>query len=233
MLLAAALTMAGCQQGDPPALRPFNAAVLTRAFEMPSLESGLGHDYRMHVVQLGRLSLPTGRICAVEPFAVHDLDAFKIAVPAGDYNVELAIADSGDDPRVAFARVKFSSERPVHWKLAVWPRSKVHDLKPDQIIGYPVDGGLGSFMDAATAMELEKLGENEGFYQALAKEFMTDGVTTQYAMLPAGRANVAVFATGIGDGAYASYFGFGASGRPVMLVTDFGMVRWEPEFASP
>jgi hypothetical protein len=83
-------------------------------------------------------------------------------------------------------------------------------------------------MDHAAVADLEKLRENEGFYKALADAFMTDGVTTQYALLPTEHVNVAVFATGIGDGVYASYFGFGESGRVVMFVSDLGMVRWEP-----
>jgi hypothetical protein len=224
----AALASGGCQRGDPPALLPFRAEVLTRAFEIPELDSGFGPNYRMRVEHLGSLSLSTGKICAVEPFAVHDLVPFTVTVPPGRYVTDLAIADSGNDPRVAFARVKFSSERPVHWKLAVWPHTKVDDLEAGQFVGYPVDGGLGSFMDVATAEELEKLGENEGFYKALSDDFMSDGTVKNYAMLPTERANVAVFATGIGDGVYASYFGFGRSGRPVVLVTDFGMVRWEP-----
>jgi hypothetical protein len=233
VFLVAMLTIAGCQRGEPAALQPISAVVLTHAFELQTLDSGFGSNYRMHVVQLGKLSLPTGKICAVEPFAVRDLDAFTVTVPPGQYPTELAIADSGNDPRVAFARVRFSDEPPVHWKLAVWPRSKVADLKPDEIIGYPVDGGMGSLMDVAAVADLEKLDENEGFYKTLAEEFMTDGVTTQYALIPTEHANVAVFATGIGDGAYASYFGFGKSGRPVMLVSDFAMIRWEPVRLSP
>ena len=226
--VVAALAIAGCQRGDPPALLPFRADVLTRAFEVPALDSGFGPNYRMRVQQLGSLSLPTGKICAVEPFAVHDLVPFTVTVPPGSYVTELAIADSGNDPRVAFARVKLSNEPPVYWKLAVWPHSKVDDLQPGEFVGYAVDGGLGSFMDAATVEELEKLGENEGFYKALSDAFMTDGTVKNYAMLTTERSNVAVFSTGIGDGVYASYFGFGRSGQPVMLVTDFGMVRWEP-----
>lgn len=224
----AVFALSSCQRGDAPALQPFRAEVLTRAFEAATLDSGFGPNYRMRVEHLGSINLPTGKICAVEPFAVHDLEPFTVSVPPGRYATELAIADSGDDPRVAFARIRFSNELPVHWTLAVWPSSDVRNLQPGHFVGYGVDGGLGSFMDLATVDELEKLGENEGFYKALADDFMTDGAIKNYAMLPTEHANVAVFATGIGDGVYASYFGFGKSGRPVMLVTDFGMVRWEP-----
>jgi hypothetical protein len=84
-----------------------------------ALASGEGTNYRMHVERLGRLMLPTGKICAVEPFAVHDLEAFTVNVPPGEYPTELALADSSSDPRVAFARVRFSEERPIHWQLAV------------------------------------------------------------------------------------------------------------------
>jgi hypothetical protein len=37
------------------------------------------------------------------------------------------------------------------------------------------------------------------------------------------KANIICFSTGLGDGGYTSYFGFGANGNVVCLVTDFGV----------
>jgi len=37
------------------------------------------------------------------------------------------------------------------------------------------------------------------------------------------KANLIVFLSGLGDGCYASYFGFDEAHNPMILVTDFGL----------
>ncbi len=62
------------------------------------------------VVEAGSLKLPSGRICAADPFvAITDAKPFKQATPAGAFPVRLAVArlSVGRYCRVAFARVDF------------------------------------------------------------------------------------------------------------------------------
>jgi len=189
---------------------------------------GDGATYEMRVVRLGKLKLPSGRIVATEPLAIHDEIPFTVSVPPGEYLVETAVADSGNDPRVAFARVVFTSSKPVaYWKVAVWPGSDADRLAAGVHLGYPVDGGTGSLMDEVAAEDAAKLRENEGFY----KVFNSDIGLLNH-LFDTERANLAVFSTGIGDGVYSSYFGFASSGEPVMLVSDFNMFAWEPRWVD-
>ena len=58
--------------------------------------------------------------------------------------VELAIADLNSDERVAFARVVFTREVTVSWKMAVTtPIQDVATLGPNEYFGYGVDAGTG------------------------------------------------------------------------------------------
>jgi hypothetical protein len=226
--LGACLALAGCSKTlpNPPA---FTTPVFGRAFQEGPWVGGDGATYEMRVVRLGKLKLPTGRIIATEPLVVRDETPFTVAVPPGEYVVESAIADSGNDPRVAFARVVFSSAKPVaYWKVAVWPHLDADRIAAGAQPGYAVVGGTGSIMDEVAAQDVSGLGENEGFYKVI----YADGAHPLNQLFDTEHANLAVFSTGIGDGVYASYFGFASSGEPVMLVSDFNMFDWEPRWAD-
>ncbi|HIK11257.1 MAG TPA: DUF4241 domain-containing protein [Oscillatoriaceae cyanobacterium M33_DOE_052] len=41
------------------------------------------------------------------------------------------------------------------------------------------------------------------------------------------KANLIAFSSGLGDGGYPSFWGYGASNQPVCLVTDFGIFAHE------
>jgi len=226
-IVGAALASAGCTKAmpEPPA---FTTPVFGRAFQEGPW-TGPDATYEMRVTRLGKLELPSGRIVAIEPFAVRDVLPFTVTVPPGNYVTETAIADSGNDPRVAFARVVFDSSKPVaYWKLAVSPNADADRVAAGVHFGYPVDGGTGSIMDVVATEDIGKLRENEGFYQ----EIFSDGVGLLNQLFDTERANLAVFSTGIGDGVYSSYFGFASGGEPVMLVSDFGMFDWEPRWVD-
>jgi len=226
-VLGAGLALAGCTKAvpDPPA---FTTDVFGRAFQ-DGPWVGADGTYEMRAVRLGKLRLPSGRIVALEPLVVYDAQSFTVTVPPGEYVAEVAIADPGNDPRVAFARVVFSSAKPVaYWKLAVWPRSDADRVAAGVHLGYPVDGGTGSIMDAVAAEDLENLREGEGFFELID----SDIAHPIHQLFDTERSNLAVFSTGIGDGVYSSYFGFASSGEPVMLVSDFGMFPWQPHWVD-
>jgi hypothetical protein len=218
------LALASCGRAppDPP---PFRTELFQRAFQDGQWIDAAGQARQTRVVRLGKLRLPSGRIGAIEPFAVRDFQTFTVSVQPGEYAAEAAILEADNDPRVAFARVIFSPKPVAYWKVAVWPTSDPDRVAAGEQPAFPVDGGMGSLMDAVAGEDLEKLGENEGFYKVLNTTFEK---ATIHELIDTERANVAVFSTGIGDGAYASYFGFSTNGEPVMLVSDFGMFDWTP-----
>jgi hypothetical protein len=147
--------------------------------------------------------------------------------------VRLAIVEGGlADGRVAFARVDFSAEPIVEWRMALLEDQDVSQLNPGGLFGYPVDAGTGAFLDplageAARALRAaepdvwEKWrgdGEENGRNANLKPNF--------YLMLPMPPGNIAMFASGWGDGYYASWFGYASDGRAVTLVTDFRVEDW-------
>jgi hypothetical protein len=99
------------------------------------------------VFQAGDLVLPSGRIIACDPgwLWCKDVDPFTRTVPPGRYPVLLSVVDSG---RTACAMVKFCSESPVRWEMALRPGEDLAELRRNQFFGYGVDAGMGCFVDA-------------------------------------------------------------------------------------
>lgn len=221
------LGLFACSSGDSAALKPFRTDVFDRAFNNATLSSAEGSPYELHTETLGDLDVPTGRIGALEPFMAFDYQPFTVEVPPGKYTTQVAVAAGGNDELVAFARVKFSNARAAYWKLALWPHTDTARIGPDMFVGYPVDGGTGSFMGETAAEDIASLEEGQGVFADIDREI--EKPRRMRAMFKTARSNVAVFSTGIGDGAYPSYFGFSESGEPVALVTDFGMFPWKPD----
>ncbi len=229
---------ASASPGDPPAY----SAVFDKAFapgfsvETQSAFEGETRVERVpfRLVQAGGLKLPSGQVCATDPFiALADAKPFTQAVPAGTFPVRLAVADfPSGGTRVAFARVDFSEARVVRWAMAVVAGQDIATLKADEIFGYGVDAGTGSFFDpVAGRAAAELLKADEDAWETWQTDGETNGpkVIGPYSFLldlPLGDANAIMFHSGWGDGFYASWFGYDASGNVAALVTDFATIDW-------
>ena len=109
------------------------------------------------------------------------------------------------------------------------------DLKEDEIFGYPVESGMGCFMDVETqeclnALEKKLFHRKGADFMGIYEEFFHDhffdetGAIDQYAFLKPDEekaGNIFAFETGYGEGFYASYIGFGKENQPVKIVTEF------------
>lgn len=225
-----------------PGEAPPYAAAFDKAFE-PGFLVETRDEYQgetrvervpFKVVEAGSLKLPSGRICAADPFvSLADAKPFKQTTPAGVFPVRLAVGDfPSGGVRVAFARVDFKGARVVHWSMAVIEGQDVATLKKDEIFGYGVDAGTGSFFDPVAgraAADLLKAEENA--WEAWQTEGEANGpkVIGPYSFLlnlPLGEANAIMFHSGWGDGFYASWFGYDAEGNVAALVTDFATIDW-------
>ena len=180
---------------------------------------------------LGTLPLPSGAVIATDPLVQPDRAPFTRRAEPGEYPVTLYLAQD----RVALAELRFADAAPARWELALVEGQDVATLKAGEIFGYPVDAGLGCFMDSAmrAAMERREAQEQKRtprysnyFDDVLANELKDatqDGV--MHRPLPDEPAQVAVFSSGWGDGVYASYWSLDAGERPLRLVTDFGVIE--------
>ena len=108
--------------------------------------------------------------------------------------------------------------------------------------GYFVDSGIGSFMDELTSHALAEVFAE--FYRTrptgnyytdvLAAEFKKNAISPHdpsdigkwnLHYLPNSEMNVAMFASGLGDGFFESFWGLDEDGEVIYLVTDFKILE--------
>lgn len=180
--------------------------------------------------QVGDLMLPTGKLIACDPVVFPEAEHFEMPLPKGNFPVVLSVARLGEDQRVAFATTRFRTTTPVAWDILTVEGQDASTLKPGSYFGYPVDAGVGCFMDAKAAKELQQLMKgNPEFYEELGAELDKTYVSTWSWMnykLGDGQQNIVAFSSGYGDGCYASYAGFDSDGEIPVIVTDFGVVKF-------
>lgn len=236
--LVAATAQAGAGPGDPP---PY-AAAFDRAFAPGfSVETRTRYEGGPRVervpfkaVAAGDIVIVSERIAAADPFvALAEQPAFVQPVPNGAFPVRLAVAAFPTGGlRVTFARVDFAPRPAVRWTMALIEGQDTAELGADEIFGYGVDAGTGAFFDPVAGKAARTLLEaNADAWE----QWQTDGEALgpkiigpyQFLLnLPLGDANVIMFGSGWGDGFYASWFGYDAEGRVVVLVTDFQTIDW-------
>lgn len=185
-----------------------------------------GTKLAFRTVTIGRIRITSGRLVACDP-VVSCGAPFQKPVPIGSFPLQLAIASTGKDERIAYARITFLSARAERWELAVVEGQDVSTLKPGEFFGYGVDSGTGAFMDAAALrhFEAQRNREGEKFDDRLFAEMdKTYKHTRSWHLFETKAGTVAMFSSGYGDGAYPTYRGYDKDGRLVAVVTDFGVL---------
>jgi hypothetical protein len=191
------------------------------------------------------LSLPSGRVVAIDPFYYASGDpaqlAFTEQVPPGTYQVALAAVDvigrngRAQDTRMAAARLQIRDEPVVDWELALQPGQDAQDLAghgAGRPYGFGVDTGTGCFLDAQTFRAIgdeqewaeRVVGAMWGLDPQAPPDAMREPVDDPIVM-PVGEDShaVIVFSTGWGDGTYATWIGRTAAGDVACFLTDFGL----------
>ena len=182
-------------------------------------------------VNIGKLNVKEGKIYACDPISLYIEDVFTTEFPKGQFPVELAIATiNNDDERTGFARIKFAETKPVKWEYALCEGQDVAELEADEIFGYGVDSGTGSFMDESGYREYDDLYKVDVGLNTITEAMeLSYKDTRSWLLWERNGNNVALFTTGYGDGLYASYIGYDSAGNICRLVTDFGLLDWEYE----
>ena len=181
----------------------------------------------------GKINLPSGKLVACDPLLTNDMLAFSTVFPKGEFSV--LVHKERESNCVAYVEIVFSNSPVSKWKLATTGNQRVEELKGEEIYGYPVESGMGCFMDVETQAELDSLEQKifqrkgadfMGLYEEFFHEHFFDenGAIDQFAMLKPNddfAGNIFAFETGYGEGFYGSYIGFDAQGSPVKIVTEF------------
>ncbi|MCL1675727.1 DUF4241 domain-containing protein [Elizabethkingia meningoseptica] len=181
----------------------------------------------------GKLVITTGEIVASDPLITPDKEAFEEKFPTGEFMVN--IHKERESNCVAYAEVVFQESAIENWKLATTKGQNIKDLAEGEIFGYPVESGMGCFMDYETQKLLNELEQEifqkkaddfEGIYAEFFHEhfYEDDGAVQQYALLKPyaeKENNIFAFEAGLGEGFYASYIAYDVHGIPVKLITEF------------
>lgn len=181
----------------------------------------------------GKIHLSTGSIVACDPLITNDMASFKVNFPQGEFPV--LVHKERESNCIAYVEIVFSAAQISEWKLATTDGQNIEELKGEEIFGYPVESGMGCFMDAETQDCLNHLekrlfhrkgAEFMGIYEEFFHEHFFDenGAIDQFAFLKPDEdkaGNIFAFETGYGEGFYATYIGFGIDGEPVKLVSEF------------
>jgi len=188
------------------------------------------------VFEAGALQLSSGRIKASDPFVGLEHPGFTTDVPKGRFPVRLALVEgTNSHGRVAFARVAFSAAPVMRWEMAVTSNQDVATLKRDEYFGYPVDAGIGCFIDAAAAPAVAKRMKSDEAWALSLLDSQTDRPARPsfHRVVEVKGGNLIMFTSGWGDGLYASWFGYAADGTLAALITDFNVVDWSKAQIAP
>src|SRR5690606_35341424 len=201
---------------------------ISRLFTKDFVENPLIESF-----EVGDIHLPSGHLVACDPVITSDMVPFNTVFPKGSFPVLLH--KEKESNCVAYAEIRFGSSAITSWKMATTAGQELKELKGEEIFGYPVESGMGSFMDLKTQDCLKHL-ENTlyhrkgadfmGIYEELFHDhcFDENGAIDQYAFLkPNDERGGTVFAfeAGYGEGFYASYIGFSGDNQTVKIVTEF------------
>lgn len=207
---------------------------ISRLFSKNFVESPLLESFNA-----GEMHLPTGRLVACDPLISKDMPAFEVSFPAGEFPV--LVHKERESNCIAYVEIVFSDSEITDWKMAVRKGENIAELKDGEIFGYPVESGMGCFMDAEAQDSLNHL-ENRLFHRkgadfmGIYEEFFHDhffdenGAIDQYAFLKPDEEkpdSIFAFETGYGEGFYASYIGFSGSGVPAKIVAEFIEIQVE------
>ncbi len=180
----------------------------------------------------GNLYISSGFLVASDPLITPDKPSFLQKFPLG--NFPIFIHKEKDSNCVAYVEIQFSQEEITHWEMALCEGQNLKDLQKDEIFGFPVESGMGCFMDFETQEMLHNL-EQElfqkkgadfmGIYEEFFHEHFFDenGSIDQFALLKLNESspnNLIAFETGYGEGFYATYIAFSAKNSPVKFITE-------------
>jgi hypothetical protein len=202
--------------------------LLENAFIKGTTWKGKTANINLYGVTIGKIKIVSGHIIACDPGHIDEYGIpFTQVFPTGEFPVQLSIANVNGEETIAFARIYFSDEQVEKWEFALQKGQSPVPVGGEKMYGYSVDLGVGVFMDEVASKALNKSNLTDfdaELYKEMDKHYRYDW---KYTMYHFGSHNLAAFSSGLGDGRYATYIGFDASGKPCRLVTDFGILHWK------
>ncbi|MCJ7934607.1 MAG: DUF4241 domain-containing protein [Chryseobacterium sp.] len=195
-------------------------------------------DQKMEVMEIGDVSLPSGKIIVRDPLVFLNAreQPYFAEVPKGNFPVKIAVVQSeawGD--RYAAVKVEFTKEKPVVYREALMGIENLEDLNEGDYFGFAVDAGLGCITDPEVVPYVdqfiaERNVENiydDYFAELFAKSYKENPKNQRDLgdwinwTVPNTDYQIPIFASGLGDGTYPVYFAYDAQGKICGLYIQF------------
>lgn len=188
----------------------------------------------LETYEVGKIHISSGKIVASDALISPDHSAFNQGFPKGDFQV--LVHKERESNCIAYAEIVFDKNQLAeNWTLALCGDQNLEDLKEGEIFGYPVESGMGSFMDKNAQNGLNNLEQDlfhkkgagfMGIYEEFFHSHFFDekGAIDQFAVLKpydSKPENIVAFETGYGEGFYATYIGYSKDNQPVKLISEF------------
>lgn len=204
-------------------------------------------DQKMEVMEIGNVSLPSGKVMVRDPLVYlnGDENPYFVDAPKGNFPVTIAVAkleEWGD--RYAAVKVEFTKEKPATYREALIGIENLEDINEGDFFGFAVDAGLGCITDQEVVPYVEKfISElkvdniyDDYFAELFAKSYK-DNPENQRELgdwinwtVPGTDYQIPMFASGLGDGLYPVYFAYDAQGKVCGLYIHF--IDIELEFSG-
>lgn len=188
----------------------------------------------LETYEAGEIHISSGFIVASDPLISPDHSAFTQEFPKGSFPVH--IYKETESNCVAYSEIVFDKNKIAeNWKLALSDGQNLKDLKDEEIYGYLVESGMGSFMDKETQNALNQLekdlfNQKGDLFMGIYEEFFhshffnENGAVDQFSILKPyqdKKENIVAFETGYGEGFYATYIGYSKDNQVVKLISEF------------
>jgi hypothetical protein len=177
-------------------------------------------DVSFEIVRLAAVAISSGAVAAFDPLAGPGTTPLAIAVPCGHFPVQLSLVTPPADPeedetpdavperRVAFAFLRLEDQDVARWE-------PLHTLAGAN--NHAVDCGVSSFADASISDRWTDRWvadrTHAGFLQAtLAENEKRTWSWAAHSSSGGPLPDLVCFSSGVGDGLYSSYAGYGRSG---------------------
>ena len=193
---------------------------------------------KMETMQIGNVSLPSGKIVVRDPlvYLSSDEKPYFIQAPKGNFPVTIAVVKSEDwGDRYAVVKVEFTKEKPVVYREALIGIEDLEDVTEDDFFGFSVDAGLGCITDAEVLPSVDQFvsatdvdNVYDDYFAEIFAQSHKDHPNNQRDAgdwinwrVPNTEYQIPMFASGFGDGSYPVYFAYDANGEICGLYIQF------------
>ena len=199
----------GCGSHPPSSREPSGPSAAAARFASEEAGRPDAGAARLRVRDAARVSLPDGRLAVSDAF-VNDAPIVISGLPRGDFAVEVLVATSGSDERVAAARLRVRTDPIARWSRAGF---------------IAIDSGTAAFFDprvsaAITPSNVQRFSETleNALSDSAPLAYSTAGISWE-------GMTVVAFSTGFGDGSYPVFLGASAAGLPAAILVDLPSPR--------